>query len=103
LIEAWEEAGLVGTMHASPIGAYEYEKAGRSHHVTVYILNVTDEKAEWPERSERTRVWVSLAEAARRVEEPGLRDILRKFLPEVDPIDDSDDPFAAVAAELPAD
>ena len=44
--------------------AYTYDKAGREYAVTVYVLRVTEEKAVWPERAERTRLWVPPAEAA---------------------------------------
>ena len=31
LIEAWEEAGLVGTLDPEPVGSYLYEKPLRLH------------------------------------------------------------------------
>ncbi len=77
LVEAWEEAGLVGALDAEPLGAYAYEKLGRELHVLVYRMIVTEARDEWPERNLRERVWVTLDEAVDRVEEPGLRDLLK--------------------------
>jgi 8-oxo-dGTP pyrophosphatase MutT (NUDIX family) len=96
VVEAWEEAGLVGDLHPEPIGSYQYEKTGRSHHVTVFVLQVTDEKSVWPERAERTRVWLPPAEAVGRIDEPGLRALFRKLL--LTPAEESDDPLAPMAA-----
>jgi 8-oxo-dGTP pyrophosphatase MutT (NUDIX family) len=77
LVEAWEEAGLVGALDAEPLGTYAYEKLGRELHVLVYRMIVTEARDEWPERQLRTRAWVTLDEALDRIEEPGLRDLLR--------------------------
>jgi 8-oxo-dGTP pyrophosphatase MutT (NUDIX family) len=77
LVEAWEEAGLVGALDAEPLGTYAYEKLGRELHVLVYRMVVTEVRDEWPEKNLRTRAWVTLDEACDRIEEPGLRDLLR--------------------------
>jgi 8-oxo-dGTP pyrophosphatase MutT (NUDIX family) len=76
LIEAWEEAGLVGVLAPDPVGSYLYEKYGRTHHVLVFVLQVTEEAVDWPERDVRKREWVDPAEAVERIEEPGLKDII---------------------------
>jgi 8-oxo-dGTP pyrophosphatase MutT (NUDIX family) len=76
LQEAWEEAGLGGTLHGEPIGSYLYEKYGVLHHVTVFLMQVTQEADDWPERGRRQRRWFTAQEALRRVEEDGLRDII---------------------------
>ena len=79
LTEAWEEAGLVGTLDPEPVGSYVYEKLGREHYVLVYRMAVTEVRNQWPERSLRERAWLTPDEAIDRVEEPGLRDILRRI------------------------
>ena len=79
LIEVWEEAGLVGVMDAEPVGTYAYEKLDRQHHVLVYRMTVTEALDQWPEQEVRQRQWLSAEEAMDRVEEPGLRDILRSM------------------------
>jgi 8-oxo-dGTP pyrophosphatase MutT (NUDIX family) len=77
LQEAWEEAGLTGTLRPEPVGSYVYDKWGRVCHVTVFVMQVTEVAAEWPESHVRERAWVTFAEAEQRVEEPGLREVLR--------------------------
>ncbi len=77
LVEAWEEAGLVGALDSEPLGTYAYEKLGRELHVLVFRMIVTEVRDEWPERQLRTREWLTLDEALDRIEEPGLRDLLR--------------------------
>lgn len=77
LQEAWEEAGLVGTLDPQPVGSYLYEKYGGTCHVTVFVMHVTKVTQEWPERDSRRRIWVSPAGALRRLDDPGLIDILR--------------------------
>lgn len=78
LLEAWEEAGLVGVLDPEPVGSYVYEKFDREHHVLVYRMTVTDARDDWPERPFRQREWLTAEEVIERVEEPGLRDILRR-------------------------
>jgi 8-oxo-dGTP pyrophosphatase MutT (NUDIX family) len=77
LQEAWEEAGLVGLLHQQPVGSYLYEKWGSTCHVTVFLMEVTEEAEVFPEQDLRQRVWVSPTQALVRVDEPGLREVLR--------------------------
>jgi 8-oxo-dGTP pyrophosphatase MutT (NUDIX family) len=78
LVEAWEEAGLVGALDPEPVGSYVYEKLGRPHHVLVYRMTVTAVHDQYPEAAARQREWVTADEAIERVEEPDLRDLLRR-------------------------
>jgi 8-oxo-dGTP pyrophosphatase MutT (NUDIX family) len=80
LIEAWEEAGIIGTLDPDPVGSYVYEKLDRDHHVQVFRMTVTETRDEWPERPFRKRAWVSVHEVAEWVEEPDLRELLRRVL-----------------------
>ena len=80
LQEAWEEAGLAGVLHSEPIGSSVYEKNGGLCHVTVFLMQVTEEASVWPESLIRTREWVPTEEAMARVREQGLRDILDAVL-----------------------
>jgi 8-oxo-dGTP pyrophosphatase MutT (NUDIX family) len=77
LQEAWEEAGLTGHLRREPIGSYVYSKYGTDCHVTVFVMLVTEICDNWPERGRRDRVWVTVPDAAERVEEAGLRELLR--------------------------
>lgn len=75
--EAWEEAGVRGTVRTESIGAYTYGKRRKRGRVTlvrvdVYLLEVTDEQPTWPEQMQRRRQWFTPAEAALRVLEPEL-------------------------------
>ena len=81
LQEAWEEAGVAGVLHTEPVGSYLYEKYGGMCHVTVFLMQVNDEADDWPERLSRQRVWLPVDEAADRIREPGLREILETIFP----------------------
>jgi 8-oxo-dGTP pyrophosphatase MutT (NUDIX family) len=77
LQEAWEEAGLVGMLHPEPVGSYLYAKYGGTCHVTVFLMQVAEAAEDWPERTLRQREWLSPAQAARQVDDPGLREMIR--------------------------
>jgi 8-oxo-dGTP pyrophosphatase MutT (NUDIX family) len=80
LQEAWEEAGLLGVLQRQPVGSYMYEKLGNAYHVTVFLMDVTESKSEWPECLERQRLWLLPRAAVNRVDYLGLRKLLRKVL-----------------------
>ena len=85
-IEAWEEAGIKGEICSEPLSDYHYIKIRRRRpsqrcKVSVYALKATDMMDEYPEAGQRTREWVSPAEAAARVHERGLKQILAAFTP----------------------
>src|SRR5713226_5366109 len=77
LQEAWEEAGLTGVLQPEPLGSYLYAKWCGLCHVTVFLMQVSDEAEVWPEQDLRQRSWVSLAGALERLDDSGLCDILR--------------------------
>jgi 8-oxo-dGTP pyrophosphatase MutT (NUDIX family) len=84
--EALEEAGIEGVVGEPPLGTFRYLKvlkrrAPRWCVVTVYGLEVVAEHADWQERAERERVWVSREEAVRRVDEPDLKALIAAFDP----------------------
>jgi 8-oxo-dGTP pyrophosphatase MutT (NUDIX family) len=87
LMEAWEEAGLVGVLANEPTGSYLYEKYGRTHHVTVFLMHIREMATDWPERSVRKREWVEPNEAMERTEEPGLREIIESACRQYAPTD----------------
>jgi 8-oxo-dGTP pyrophosphatase MutT (NUDIX family) len=82
--EAWEEAGVKGAVSAQAAGSYRYRK-GLPHglkvdcRVRVFPLAVDDLCKNFPEKDERRAEWVSCAEAAERVQEPGLKALLLAF------------------------
>ncbi|MDP1736054.1 MAG: NUDIX hydrolase [Caulobacter sp.] len=82
--EAFEEAGVRGTISETPIGAFRYRKrlkTGKAQlcRVDVFPLAVATELKSWPERRQRQRRWIPALEAARMVEEPGLRRLIEAF------------------------
>ena len=84
--EAFEEAGVRGAVSGRAIGLYHYDKrlrTGRTQHVRVFVhpLEVQEELDAWPEKHERERDWVTLAEAAERVVERELKTLLAGFKP----------------------
>ena len=83
--EAWEEAGVVnGKPKQDPIGAFTYDKeldngAMARCSTKVFSLRVNEMADEFPEACERTRAWVAPDQAAKMVNEPGLKKLLRSF------------------------
>jgi 8-oxo-dGTP pyrophosphatase MutT (NUDIX family) len=80
LQEAWEEAGLRGTLRPEPVGSYVYAKWGRVCQVSVFLMRVTAVSDDWPEKQLRQRAWVSSAEAVKRIDDAGLRDVVEAAL-----------------------
>jgi 8-oxo-dGTP pyrophosphatase MutT (NUDIX family) len=78
LQEAWEEAGLLGELADEPLGSYSYEKAGNRYRVTVFLMRVAEVKNDWPEKGKRSRAWVSPVRALERIQEFGLRTLIRQ-------------------------
>lgn len=82
--EAREEAGVRGKPGEGEIGRFYYHKLDGTGvewpcEVAVVPLEVTEERAKWPERKQRTRQWFSPAEAAAAVKEPDLGELLIRF------------------------
>jgi hypothetical protein len=80
--EAREEAGVVGSVQAERIGSYTYRKSHLAGpipvQVSVYLLEVREELASWPEGGQRERAWFTMSEAIARVNEPELRHLLQQ-------------------------
>ena len=80
--EAFEEAGVLGAVESEPVGAYRCWKfAGfrrSALEVDMYLLKVERELDDWPEKSQRRRDWAPAEVAARRLSDPGLREIIHR-------------------------
>jgi 8-oxo-dGTP pyrophosphatase MutT (NUDIX family) len=74
--EAWEEAGLVGTLRSGHVGKYRMEKLGRVFQVVVFRMEVTQAKSDWPERNRRRRRWCLPNEALSLIDHTKLRKIV---------------------------
>ena len=85
LQEAWEEAGVKKAhIRRTPVGSYEYDKILEGGvpvpvDVQVYRVDVDKLADAYPEADERTRRWVSPADAAELVDEDSLKDLLRQM------------------------
>ncbi len=82
--EAYEEAGVRGTVESGTIGCYHYPKVLKNGlkvtcKVQVYVLEVSTIAKSFKEKGERKFDWVSCDEAAKRVNEPELRDLFLLF------------------------
>ncbi|MDE1991358.1 MAG: NUDIX hydrolase [Rhizobiaceae bacterium] len=82
--EAFEEAGVRGTVETKPLGVFSYPKVLKDGmkvpcRVQVYPLVVTELAKNFKEKGERTLEWVSCNEAVKRVQEPELRDLILDF------------------------
>jgi phosphohistidine phosphatase len=76
LKEAYEEAGLRGTIVGPPLGTYEYSKWDTSLQVTVLLMHVSAAEADWPEANCRVRRWASRPEARKLITRATLRKLL---------------------------
>lgn len=65
--EAYEEAGVTGTVVAEAVGEYSYEKWGGVCTVTVFAYLVEKELKHWPEEGMRDRKWFTPAKAAKEL------------------------------------
>lgn len=77
--EAFEEAGVLGRIQRPAAGSYSLKKWGTVCHVEVFLLHVHTVLDDWPESAERKRQWMDLREACKRVNNPGLSDLLREL------------------------
>jgi len=89
-IEAQEEAGVLGKALKQPAGTYSYWKRMTNGFirvdVVVYLLEVTEEMADWQEAANRQRAWLPAADAALLIDEPELSTLLRDLtIPVADP------------------
>lgn len=83
--EARQEAGITGKMANRPIGSYRYRKRMpggliRIVDVDVYVLWVKKQRKSWREKNQRVRVWFTQSDAARKVREPKLKELIAGFV-----------------------
>jgi ADP-ribose pyrophosphatase YjhB (NUDIX family) len=83
-LEAFEEAGVSGTIQPEPIGRYQSFKRLPSGkclpcEVTVFRLDVAAHLDDWKEKHEREREWLPLAEAVERAADGGLGEFLAQL------------------------
>lgn len=82
--EAWEEAGVrSANVTEHPIGSYTYDKVLKNGQIrpvyaSIYMAKVAELSDNYPERKQRTRRWFALPDAATRVREPRLKQVLHQ-------------------------
>ena len=74
--EAWEEAGIIGSISARPVGRYEYQKLGQVYRVVIFWMTVTHAERKWPECKRRRRRWLSPGKALPHISFSPLRTIV---------------------------
>ena len=82
--EAFQEAGLVGSVRRRPIGTYDYEKRLKSGafvqcHVEVFPFEVAKQRRRWPEFAQRSTEWFPASQAAAAVAEPSLSAMIQSL------------------------
>jgi 8-oxo-dGTP pyrophosphatase MutT (NUDIX family) len=84
--EAFEEAGLVGSVDPKAVGSFRYNKRlgpGRQVRCTVEVFpfHVDHQRPHWLEKEERETRWLSTKKAASLVSQPELKRIILSFNP----------------------
>lgn len=85
-LEAWQEAGVRGTVRKKPVGRYTYLKWLDNGDVApcmvdIFQIEVRETIDDFKERGQRKLAWVTPDEAARRVREIELKSLLVDFKP----------------------
>ena len=84
--EAYEEAGIRGSVKTKAIGIFAYEKRLDEDGITipcdvrVFPLLVRRQSQTWPESEQRIAQWLEPAVALSLVEEEGLRSLISQFV-----------------------
>lgn len=79
--EAFEEAGVKGTISTKPLGSFRHTKQHLIFRplevsILVHSLSVKRELAKWPEAGQRQRRWFTVDEAATSVDSEDLRKLI---------------------------
>lgn len=83
--EAWEEAGVVvARLGQTPIGSFRYDKRMRGGprmpcETLIFPVEVARLAEKFPQEGRRERVWLAPDEAAARLDDPGLADVVREL------------------------
>lgn len=80
LVEAYEEAGVIGVVHPVCLGIYAWTKA-EPRVVALYPVRVKRLLGKYPEAGQRKRKWVKPARAAAMVDLPDLGALILRFDP----------------------
>jgi 8-oxo-dGTP pyrophosphatase MutT (NUDIX family) len=82
-VEAYEEAGVLGAVGTRQIGRFRKRRLKKKQSmmcdVRIFPLEVKRQQNDWPEKRQRSRVWVGPRKAARLVKKAGLRRAIKTF------------------------
>lgn len=83
-LEAYEEAGLSGTVGHNPVGLYTHpvgSKTGLIEYcrVEVYPFLVEYHYVDWPEKGQRKHTWLDRDVAAKLIKQEDLANIIASF------------------------
>jgi 8-oxo-dGTP pyrophosphatase MutT (NUDIX family) len=82
-VEAYEEAGVRGAVGAKQIGQFSKRRVRKKQsgtcQVQIFPLRVKRQQDDWPEKEERSRVWLAPRKAARLIKKAGLRRAIKNF------------------------
>jgi len=82
-VEAYEEAGVRGATGRKKVGKFKKRRIRNKQSVVcdveIFPLQVGSLKPSWPEKGERSRIWVRPNEAAKLVKKAGLRRAIKNL------------------------
>ncbi|UWX56955.1 NUDIX hydrolase [Chlorobaculum sp. MV4-Y] len=78
--EAWEEAGIIGTVRHEEIGTYSYRRPSGIFSVKIYPLEVESLLEQWDEMHVRQRRLVTPGEAIEMIYHEELRILVTDYL-----------------------
>ena len=82
-IEAFEEAGVRGDVGAKSIGRFKKRRVRNNQSVLcdvqIFPMEVKQQKRKWPEKRQRSRIWVDPRTPAILVSKRGLRRAIVNF------------------------
>jgi len=90
--EAFEEAGVEGSIEPEPLGWFVHEKqhvlfGTMAVRIAVHRLAVERVLATWPEIDQRQRRWFTVKEASEQVKSPALAALIRQLEPRAGPLE----------------
>jgi 8-oxo-dGTP pyrophosphatase MutT (NUDIX family) len=82
-IEAYEEAGVRGTVGKTKVGRFSKRRVKNKQSVIcdvrIFPMEVRQRQANWPEKQQRNRIWVAPRKAVRMVRKAGIRRAIRNL------------------------
>jgi len=78
-MEAWEEAGVTGTISPISLGFWEYEKRGQLYRADVFPLEIAESSAHYPDDHKRVRIWLPINDAIARLNDDALARIVSRL------------------------